>query len=53
MLKRIFLILILVLSFNSCSKNDIAYEPKDKVDPYKLYQEGFEEFEKGNYFYVF
>jgi len=52
MLKRIFLILILVLSFNSCSKNDIAYEPKDKVDPYKLYQEGFEEFEKGNYFYA-
>ncbi len=52
MLQKIFLILILVFSLNSCSKQDIEYEPKDKVDPYKLYQEGFEEFEKGNYFYA-
>ena len=30
----------------------MEYEPKDKVNPYKLYQEGFEEFERGNYFYA-
>ena len=52
MLQKIFIIFILVLSLNSCSKKDIEYEPKDKVDPYKLYQEGFEQFERGNYFYA-
>ena len=52
MLQKIFLILILVLSLNSCSKKDAEYEIKDKVNPYKLYQEGFELFEKGNYFFA-
>ena len=52
MLKKIFLILILVFSLNSCSKKDFEYEPKDKVNPYILYQEGFELFENGNYFYA-
>ena len=52
MLKKIFLIFILVLALNSCSKKDVAYEPKDRVNPYKLYQEGFEAFEKGDYFYA-
>jgi len=52
MLKKIFLILILVFSLNSCSKKDVEYEPKDKVNPYKLYEEGFKEFERANYFYA-
>ena len=52
MLQRIFLIFALVLSLNSCSKKDLEYQPKDKVNPYKLYQEGFEAFEKGDYFYA-
>ena len=49
MLQRIFLIFVLVLSLNSCSKKEAEYEPKNKVNPYKLYKEGFEEFEKGNF----
>ncbi len=44
--------MILVFSLNSCSKKDVKYELKDKVNPYKLYQEGFEFFERGNYFYA-
>ena len=52
MLQKIFLIFILVLSLLSCSKKDIGYEPKDKVNPYTLYQEGFELFERGDYFYA-
>ena len=52
MLKKFFLILILVFSFNSCSKNNIEYEPKEKVNPYQLYQEAFELFEQGDYFYA-
>ena len=47
MLQKTFLIFILVLSLLSCSKKDIEYEPKDKVNPYTLYQEGFELFERG------
>ena len=46
------IILILVFSFNSCSKNNIEYEPKEKVNPYQLYQEAFELFEQGDYFYA-
>ena len=52
MLKNFFLILILVFSLNSCSKKDFEYEPKDKANPYILYQEGFELFERGDYFYA-
>ena len=52
MLQKTFLIFILVLSLLSCSKKDIEYEPKDKVNPYTLYQEGFELFERGDYFYA-
>ena len=52
MLKNIFLILILILSFNSCSKKEVEYELKDKVDPYQLYKEGLEAFEEADYFYA-
>ncbi len=52
MLKNISLILILILSLNSCSKKEVEYEPKDKVDPYQLYKEGFEAFENADYFFA-
>tara|TARA_E500000178_G_C16983791_1_gene737149 strand:- start:933 stop:1754 length:822 start_codon:yes stop_codon:yes gene_type:complete len=52
MLQKIFLILLLVFSLNSCSKKEAEYEPKDKVSPYLLYQEGFELFERGDYFFA-
>ena len=45
MLQKIFLILILILSLNSCSKKDVEYEIKDKVNPYTMYKEGLELFE--------
>ena len=44
MLQRIFLIFVLAIHLNSCSKKDIEYQPKDKANPYVLYQEGFEAF---------
>ena len=52
MLQKFFVILILVFSLNSCSKKDIEYAPKDKVNPYVLYEEGFKFFERGDYFYA-
>ena len=54
MYHKIILIFILSFSLLSCSQNkDIEYEiNKDKVDPYKLYEEGFDAFSKGDYFYA-
>ena len=40
------------MSLNSCSKKEVEYEPKDKVDPYQLYKEGFEAFENADYFFA-
>ena len=54
MYHKIILILVLAVSLLSCSQNkDIEYEiNKDKVDPYKLYEEGLDAFGKGDYFYA-
>ena len=49
--KLIFIILILLIT-NNCSEKNLEYEPKDGLDPYKLYQEGFNAFEKREYFYA-
>ena len=52
MLQKIFLVFIIVVSLNSCSKKDVQYEPKAKVDPYQIYKEAFEAFEEANYFFA-
>ena len=54
MYHKLILIFILAFSLLSCSKDkDIEYEiKKNRVDPYRLYQEGFDSFEKGDYFYA-
>ena len=54
MFQKIIIILIITLSLQACSKNkEVEYEFNDKkVDPYKLYEEGFEAFEKGDYFFA-
>ena len=49
--KLIFIILILFTTTN-CTKKEPAYETKDKIDPYKLYEEGFNAFSKGDYFFA-
>jgi len=49
--KLIFAILIFFITTN-CAKEELAYKPKNKVDPYKLYEEGFDAFSKGEYFYA-
>jgi len=53
MYRKLIVIFILVFSLASCSKNqDIDIQTKNKVDPYKLYEEGFAAFKKGDYFYA-
>ena len=52
MYQKIFIIFILIFSIQSCSKNELGYEPKSKIDAYKTYQEGLAAFEKRDYFYA-
>jgi len=54
MYHKLIVIFIFAFSLLSCSSNkDIEYQSnKDKADPHKLYEEGFNAFEKGDYFYA-
>ena len=52
MMIRFLLILLLTFSFLGCSKQeDLEYKKSEKIDPFKVYQEGLEEFDKRNYFF--
>ena len=52
MYRKIFFMFLATIILYSCSKNEVKYEPKDKVDPYLLYNEGFEAFSRGDYFFA-
>mgnify|MGYP001110675264 CR=1 FL=1 len=54
MFRKIIIILIITASLQACSKNKkVQYEFENKkVDPYQLYEEGFDAFEKGDYFFA-
>jgi len=49
--KLIFVILIFFIT-NNCAKKESIDELKNQADPYKLYEEGFDAFNKGDYFYA-
>ena len=49
---RSIIILTFILTITSCSKNELAYIKDEAKDPYKLYQEGFDAFEKSNFFFA-
>ena len=51
MIFRLFLITLFIL-IASCSKDQPLYEPKELNDGYKVYQEGYEAFENGDFFYA-
>ncbi len=52
MYQKIISIILISLVIFSCSKKEIKYEPKDKVDPYVLYNEGLKAFSRGDYFFA-
>ena len=52
MFRKFFLILLLIISFQSCSKKEAEYEFKEKISAYTLYKEGLDAFTEGNYFYA-
>ena len=49
---RFLIIIFSVLFLYSCSKKESVFIPSKKVDPYILYKEGVEAFEKNDYFYA-
>ena len=51
---KIILVAALALSCLSCSKKEeIEYKGQiNKVDPYKLYEEGFDAFNRSDYFFA-
>ena len=48
MFTSVFLIIFFILSL-SCSKENVVYDPKIKIDPYKVYQEAYD-LKKGLFF---
>lgn len=53
MIVRILSPFLLILILFSCSKkNELDYEPSGRNDPYKLYKEAFDAFEKNDFFYA-
>jgi outer membrane protein assembly factor BamD len=52
MLSRIILILSISFILYSCSKDNVVYEPDKKVDPYELYKQGLEAFDRNDFFFA-
>ena len=52
MFKKTILIFLLIFILYSCSNKELEYEPKNKLNPYTLYQEGFDAFANGDYFFA-
>ena len=52
MLLRSVIIIILVFSFASCSKDSPDYVIEGVKDPYKLYEEGYDAFKKNDFFFA-
>ena len=50
MLARLFLILNIAIILISCSKDEVVYQPTEKVSPYKLYSEAYKAFDKNDFF---
>ena len=49
---KIFLLIVSIVLLISCSKEKPDYQLKPKEDPYKVYKEAYEAFEKGDYFFA-
>ena len=52
MVFRLILILGIIFTLFSCSKEKEVYEPTKKVNPYVLYEEGLEAFDRNDFFFA-
>ena len=50
--KLIFILIIFLTSISCSQKDELIYEPKEKVDPYQLYEEAYQAFENADYFFA-
>ena len=50
--KKIVYLFLITFTLFACSKKEPEYTPTVKVDPYLLYEEAFEAFENGEYFFA-
>ena len=49
---KIFIFIASIILLVSCSKEKPEYQLRPKEDPYKVYKEAYEAFEKGDYFFA-
>ena len=49
---KIFIFIASIILLISCSKEKPEYQFQSKEDPYKIYKEAYEAFEKGDYFFA-
>ena len=52
MLVRLLLVLLISITFISCSKDEPLYSPSEKVNPYELYNEGLAAFRGNDFFFA-
>jgi len=50
--KRLIIAIVLIFSFISCSKKEPIYVVEDKIDPYQIYAEGINAFNKNDFFFA-
>ena len=46
MIIRLIIVIVLIFSLISCSKKEPIYVVEDKIDPYQIYAEGINAFNK-------
>ena len=49
---RLFFSFLLIIFLYSCSKNKEVYKPSEQINPYEVYREGLEAFEKNDFFFA-
>ena len=53
MLRKILISFLICFFLISCSKEkELVYISESQIDPYKIYQEGLNAFQNGNYFFA-
>ena len=52
MIIRLIIVIVLIFSLISCSKKEPIYVVEDKIDPYQIYAEGINAFNKNDFFFA-
>ena len=50
--KNIFNVILVIITLIACSKKEPVYTPEKKNDPYEIYKQGLEAFDKNDFFYA-